>query len=143
MTELVPMTDRATRVIELARDFARTSAHSTVETEHILFALAAEGDGLAANALKWLGVECDAIRDCVERLGNVQAPDITVNTINELRMRASEECALLGHNYVGTEHLLLALTRISRGRCSAVLATLKLDPELIRKEVYSILGHDI
>jgi ATP-dependent Clp protease ATP-binding subunit ClpC len=138
-----PTTDRARQVLTIAGEFARDSRSSTVEAEHLLFALAAEGRGVAAHTLRSMGVDALAIRACLERLspascGEVSRPEVG---IDQLLRWAQEELKPLGHSYIGTEHLLLALTHVSSGRCSAAMAALRLAPRQIREEVYSILGY--
>ena len=140
MVALVPMTDRARHVIELAEEFASTNSDPSVGAEHLLFGLAAESDGLAAQLLKSLGADANAIRDCLRSLDDSHQAGAGQD-LAQLQHWAHDELAPLGHNYVGTEHLLLALTRVTRGRCLALLTALKLDRSQIRQEVYSILGH--
>jgi ATP-dependent Clp protease ATP-binding subunit ClpC len=135
---MVPTTDRARKVLEIAGKFAGKSAGSSVEADNLLLALASEGDGLAAYALRSFGIDGDAIRTCLERLPKTSDND---EGIDQLLLWAKDELVPLQHTYVGTEHLLLAITRVSGGRCLAALTALGLQPSRIREEVYSILGH--
>jgi ATP-dependent Clp protease ATP-binding subunit ClpC len=134
------ITDRARRVIELAEDFAATLGEPSVEAEHLLFGLAAEGGGLAAHALKSFGADANAIRDSLRSLDSAP-PSAIEQDLTQLQQWALDEAFSLNHNYVGTEHLLLALTRVTSGRCLALLTALRLDCNEVRQEVYSILGH--
>jgi ATP-dependent Clp protease ATP-binding subunit ClpC len=137
----VPTTERARRVLELAAEYAVESLF--VDAEHVLLALAAEGNGLAAHALRELGVDANAICACLQRLPNAPAGESRQppRAVDQLLRLAGEELTPLQHTYVGTEHLLLALTRLSSGRCAAAMAALRLAPQRVRDEIYSILGH--
>jgi ATP-dependent Clp protease ATP-binding subunit ClpC len=144
MTIPAPMTDRAKRIIKLAEEFAATLGEQSTAGEHVLFALAAEGKGLAAHALNSLGTNAEMIRDCLRSLNDQSLPTPATDAapaLDQLQQWAQEELVPLGHNYVGGEHLLLAITHITSGRCDAVLTALKLDRKLIRDKVYFILGH--
>jgi ATP-dependent Clp protease ATP-binding subunit ClpC len=110
-------TDRGRRVLVLAQEEARLLNHSFIGTEHILLGLIHEGEGLAAKALESLGISLEAVRERVEEtIGPAgaaptgDAPPFTprAKKVLELSLR---EALQLGHNYIGTEHILLALVR--------------------------------
>lgn len=143
MTARVPMTDRARRVVELSAEFAGEVGDSRIEAEHLLFGLVAEGDGLAAKLLTSWSIYVGTVRTTIQAASEA-VPEGTVDaghSLDQLQRWAHEELAPLSHNFVGTEHLLLSLTHVERGRGAAVLDALGLDSKLIRSEVYSILGH--
>ncbi len=139
-------TERARKVILLAKDEARRFNHDYIGTEHILLGLIREGEGVAAAVLQKLGLSPDNIRLEVEKL--VQPGPATVisgdipftpkaKKVIELAM---DEARALGHNYIGTEHLLLGLIREGEGVASQVLLNLGLDLTKVRNEVMNMLG---
>ncbi|MCH2583957.1 MAG: AAA family ATPase, partial [Planctomycetes bacterium] len=141
-------TDRARKVMALARKEAQRFNHDFIGTEHILLGLIQEGSGVAANVLKNLGVEISKIRSEIEK--NVQSgPSMVtmgqlpftprVKKVLELSMEEANE---LGHNYIGTEHLLLGLIRENDGVAAQVLLDLNLKLEDVRFEVLELLGAD-
>ena len=107
-------TDRARRVIVLAQEEARNLNHNYIGTEHILLALLYEGEGVAAKALESLGISLDVVRQRVEEIigRGQEAPSGHIpftpraKKVLELSLRESLQ---LGNNYIGTEHILLAL----------------------------------
>ena len=107
-------TDRARRVVVLAQEEARILDHNYIGTEHILLGLLQEGEGVAAKALESLGISLEAVRQQVEEIigQGQQAPSGHIpftpraKKVLELSLR---EALQLGHNYIGTEHILLAL----------------------------------
>jgi ATP-dependent Clp protease ATP-binding subunit ClpC len=113
-------TDRARRVVKLAEEEARRLDHNYIGTEHLLLGLIREGEGVAAKALGSLGISLDAVRQQVEEIigRGQQAPfDVIPFTprskkVLELSLRESQQ---LGHNYIGTEHILLGLIREGDG----------------------------
>src|SRR5699024_9021350 len=119
-------TDRARRVVVLAQEEARMLNHNYIGTEHILLGLIHEGEGVAAKALASLGVSREAVRSQVEEVNGrgQQAPSGHVPStarakkVLELTLR---EALLLGHNYIGTEHILLGLIREGEGVAAQVL----------------------
>jgi ATP-dependent Clp protease ATP-binding subunit ClpC len=116
--ELVPMTDGSRRVLELAVGAARAARAPSVQPEHLLLALAEEQYGVAGQVLILLGADHEAVSRCVARISATQIyPDqpILHDTLDQLQRWAGEELVPLEHHYVGTEHLLLALTRVSSG----------------------------
>jgi ATP-dependent Clp protease ATP-binding subunit ClpC len=139
-------TDRARKVMALARKEAQRFNHDFIGTEHILLGLIQEGSGVAANVLKNLGVEINRIRAEIEK--NVQTGPSMV-TMGQLPFTprakkvlelSMEEANELGHNYIGTEHLLLGLIRENDGVAAQVLLDMNLKLEDVRAEVLELLG---
>ncbi len=139
-------TERARKVIILAKEEARRFNHDYIGTEHILLGLVREGEGVAATVLKKVGVSLENIRIEVEKL--VQ-PGPTTQIIGDIPFTprakkalelAAEEARSLGHNYIGTEHLLLGLIREGEGIASQVLLNLGMDLNTVRNEVMELLG---
>ncbi|MFH0935431.1 MAG: ATP-dependent Clp protease ATP-binding subunit [Candidatus Omnitrophota bacterium] len=139
-------TERARKVIILAKEEARRFNHDYIGTEHILLGLVREGEGVAATVLQKMGVSLENIRLEIEKL--VQ-PGPTTQIIGDIPFTprakkalelAAEEARSLGHNYIGTEHLLLGLIREGEGIASQVLLNLNLDLNRVRNEVMEILG---
>ena len=142
-------TERARKVILLAKEEAKRFNHDYIGTEHILLGLVREGEGVAAAVLASLGLSPDKIRFEVEKLvkpgpATIVSGDIPftpkAKKVIELAM---EEARGLGHNYIGTEHLLLGLMRESEGVASQVLINMGLDLDKVRMEVMSLLGSSI
>jgi ATP-dependent Clp protease ATP-binding subunit ClpC len=138
-------TDRARRVVVLAQDEARMLNHNYIGTEHILLGLIHENEGVGAKALESMGVTLDAVRDQVRDIigeGN-QAPTGHIpftpraKKVLELSLR---EALQLGHNYIGTEHILLGLLREGEGTAVKVLSRLKAEPAAVRQEVIERLS---
>lgn len=142
-------TERARKVILLAKEEAKRFNHDYIGTEHVLLGLIKEGEGVAAAVLASLGLESDAIRQEVEKLvqpghGKISTGDIPftprAKKVIELSM---DEARNLGHNYIGTEHLLLGLIREGEGVASQVLLNLGLDLKSVREEVLNLLGSSV
>ncbi len=139
-------TERARKVIFLAKQEAKRFNHDYVGSEHILLGLVREGEGVAATVLQNLGLDLSSIRMEVEKL--VQPGPATVvsgeipftPTAKKVLELALDEARSLGHNYIGTEHLLLGLVREGEGIASQVLQNLGLNLEKIRNEVMGLLG---
>ena len=142
-------TDRARKVMALARKEAQRFSHDFIGTEHILLGLVQEGSGVAANVFKNLDVDSGKIRAEIER--QVQTGHAMVQMgqlpftprakrVLELCQEAAKE---LRHNYIGTEHLLLGLIREEQGVAATVLKDLGLVLEDVRAEVLEILGADV
>ncbi len=138
-------TDRARRVVVLAQDEARLLNHNYIGTEHILLGLIHENEGVGAKALEALGVTLDAVREQVRDIigeGN-QTPSGHIpftpraKKVLELSLR---EALQLGHNYIGTEHILLGLLREGEGTAVKVLSRLKAEPSAVRQEVIERLS---
>ena len=139
-------TDRARKVMQLANREATRSKRKCVDAEHVLLGLLAEGSGVAANVLRNLGFELDDLGGSVEwRLEFGLAPPSKgklplAPRAKRLIEQSMEEARKLGHNYVGTEHLLLGLTRQTEGVVVEVLAEAGLTSEIIREEILHLLG---
>jgi hypothetical protein len=139
-------TDRARRVVVLAQEEARLLDHNWIGTEHILLGLIREGEGVAAKALESFGISLDAVRQQVEEIiGQGQQPPsghipFTPRTkkVLELALRESQQ---LGHNYIGTEHILLGLIREGDGVAAQVLVTLGADLNRVRQQAIQ-LSHE-
>ncbi|WP_030483183.1 ATP-dependent Clp protease ATP-binding subunit [Nocardioides aequoreus] len=138
-------TDRARRVVVLAQEEARMLSHNYIGTEHILLGLIHEGDGIAAKALESLGVSLEAVRAQVEEIigQGQQAPSGHIpftpraKKVLELSLR---EALQLGHNYIGTEHILLGLIREGEGVAAQVLHKLGADLNRVRQQVIQLLS---
>ncbi|NGX61328.1 MAG: Negative regulator of genetic competence ClpC/MecB [Chlamydiae bacterium] len=134
-------TNRAKQVIKLAKKEAQRLNHNYLGTEHILLGLLKLGQGVAVNVLRNLGLDFETVRQEVERLVGY-GPEIQVygdpaltGRVKKVFEYANEEAAHLGHNYVGTEHLLLGLLRQTDGVAAQVLENLNVDLQEVRKEV--------
>jgi ATP-dependent Clp protease ATP-binding subunit ClpC len=140
-------TDRARRVVVEAQHEARKLGHNYIGTEHLLLGLIHEGNGLAAKALESLGISAAALREQVEVVVDTgDAPrsssghiPFTPRAKQVLRL-ALAEAQRLGHNYIGTEHLLLALIEEHDGVAGQVLAAAGADAERVRAEVVRMLA---
>jgi ATP-dependent Clp protease ATP-binding subunit ClpC len=134
-------TNRAKQVIKLAKKEAQRLNHNYLGTEHLLLGLLKLGQGVAVNVLRNLGLDFETVRQEVERLVGY-GPEIQVygdpaltGRVKKVFEYANEEAANLGHNYVGTEHLLLGLLRQTDGVAAQVLENLNVDLNEVRKEV--------
>jgi ATP-dependent Clp protease ATP-binding subunit ClpA len=138
-------TDRARRVIVLAQEEARLLNHDYIGTEHLLLGLAHEGQGVAAKALELLGIRLEALRSQVQEIigRGQQGPTGHIpftpraKKVLELSLRESQQ---LGHNYIGTEHLLLGLIREGEGVAAQVLVKLGADLSRVRQQVIGLLS---
>ena len=139
-------TERARKVIILAKEEARRFNHDYIGTEHILLGLIREGEGVAAAVLQKMGMDLETIRLEVEKF--VQ-PGPTTQILGDIPFTprakkalelAAEEARELGHNYIGTEHILLGLIREGESVASQVLLNLGLDLDRVRNEVLTVLG---
>ena len=139
-------TDGSRRVVVLAQEEARMLNHNYIGTEHILLGLLREGDGYAARALESLGISLDAARQQVQEIigRGQQAPSVHIpftpraKKVLELSLRESLQ---LGHDYIGTEHILLGLLREGDGVAAQVLVRLGADLNRVRQQVIRLL-HD-
>jgi prophage maintenance system killer protein len=137
-------TDRARRVVVLAQEEARLLRHDYVGTEHLLLGLLHESGGVAARALESLGINREAVRRQVEQIigRGQQAPGSHIaftpraKKVLELSLR---EALALGHNHVGTEHILLGLLREGQGVAAQVLTGLGIDHAQVRERVLALL----
>jgi ATP-dependent Clp protease ATP-binding subunit ClpC len=138
-------TDRARRVVVLAQEEARMLNHNYIGTEHILLGLIHEGEGVAAKGLETLGISLEAVRAQVEEIigQGQQAPSGHIpftpraKKVLELSLR---EALQLGHNYIGTEHILLGLIREGEGVAAQVLVKLGADLTRVRQQVIQLLS---
>src|SRR5437868_5922259 len=141
-------TDRARRVMGLARQEAQRFNHEYIGTEHILLGLIQEGSGVAANVLRNLDIDLDKIRREVEKIVQSGPSMVTMGQLpftpraKKVLELAVEEASNLGHNYIGTEHLLLGLIRENEGIAAQVLLNLGTKLEEVREEVLELLGAD-
>ena len=141
-------TERAQQVLVLAQEEAKRLNHNFIGTEHILLGLVREGSGIAARALQNLGVELSRVRSEVEKIAGkgekiqVQGISYTPRAKKVIEL-AIEEGQNLGHNYVGTEHLLLGLLREGEGIAAQVLLNLGIDLKKARREVIQLLGGEV
>ncbi|MEV4902024.1 ATP-dependent Clp protease ATP-binding subunit [Citricoccus sp. NPDC055426] len=138
-------TDRARRVVVLAQEEARMLNHSYIGTEHILLGLIHEGEGVAAKALESLNISLGAVREQVQEIigQGQQTPSGHIpftpraKKVLELSLR---EALQLGHNYIGTEHILLGLIREGEGVAAQVLVKLGADLNRVRQTVIQLLS---
>ncbi len=138
-------TDRARRVVVLAQEEAKGLNHNYIGTEHILLGLIKEGDGIAAKALAELNISIDNVREQVQEIigQGQQAPSGHIpftpraKKVLELSLR---EALQLGHNYIGTEHILLGLIREGEGVAATVLVKLGADLTRVRQTVIQLLS---
>src|SRR5216683_671344 len=138
-------TDRARRVVVLAQEEARLLNHNFIGTEHLLLGLIHEGEGVAAKALEQLGISLEAVREKVEETMGAPttaaggSPPFTprAKKVLELSLR---EALQLGHNYIGTEHMLLGLVREGEGVAAQVLVNLGADLSRVRQQVIQLLS---
>src|SRR6187401_1139322 len=142
-------TDRARKVMQLANQEAQRFNHEYIGTEHILLGLVKEGSGVAANVLKNLEIDLRKIRLEVERIVQHGPDMVTMGKLPQTPRAKKvieysiEEARNLGHNYVGTEQLLLGLLREQEGVAAQVLMNLGLKLEDVREEVLNLLGHNM
>ena len=138
-------TDRARRVVVLAQEEARLLNHAYIGTEHILLGLIHEGEGVAAKALESMSISLEAVRNQVEEIigqgGSSPSGHIPftprAKKVLELSLR---EALQLGHNYIGTEHILLGLIREGEGVAAQVLVKLGADLSRVRQQVIQLLS---
>ncbi|MCZ9880384.1 ATP-dependent Clp protease ATP-binding subunit [Arthrobacter sp. B2a2-09] len=138
-------TDRARRVVVLAQEEARMLNHNYIGTEHILLGLIQEGEGVAAKALESMSISLDGVREQVQEIigQGRQAPSGHIpftpraKKVLELALR---EALQLGHNYIGTEHILLGLIREGEGVAAQVLVKLGADLNRVRQQVIHLLS---
>jgi ATP-dependent Clp protease ATP-binding subunit ClpC len=141
-------TDRAKKVMNLARQEAQRFNHEYLGTEHILLGLVQEGSGVAANVLKNMGIDLAKIRSEVEKIVKTGPSMVTMGQLpftpraKKVLELSMEEAGNLGHNYIGTEHLLLGLIKENEGIAAQVLINLGVKLEDVREEVLDFLGAD-
>ncbi len=142
-------TERARKVIVLAKEEAKRFNHDYIGTEHLLLGLIREGEGVAAAVLQKLGLDLESIRIEIEK---VVQPGPQTQVMGDIPFTprskkalelAAEEARALGHNYIGTEHLLLGLIREGEGVAYRVFLNMGVDLERVRNEVMELLGSGI
>src|SRR4051812_46023976 len=138
-------TERARQVVVLAQDEARTLKHNYIGTEHILLGLLREEEGLAARVLDSLDITVEEVRQQVARIVG-QGDEATSGQIpftpraKKVLELALREALSLGHNYIGTEHILLGLVRENEGVAARILLDFDADAEKIRNEIIRMLS---
>lgn len=137
-------TQKAERVFVLAESVAKRMGHRIIGTEHLLYALTEEGEGIAAKALAQLGLEPEKIRAKITHITGVNPPvsgEIGLSPrVKKVVQLATEEAQRQGVSYIGTEHILLGLIVEGEGIAARVLADLKVSPEKIWEQVITLLG---
>src|SRR5215216_394002 len=138
-------TERARQVVVLAQEEARTLKHNYIGTEHILLGLLREEEGLAARVLESLDITVEEVRAQVARIVG-QGDEVTTGQIpftpraKKVLELALREALSLGHNYIGTEHILLGLVRENEGVAARILLDFDADAEKIRNEIIRMLS---
>src|SRR6187401_3028275 len=138
-------TERARQVVVLAQDEARALKHNYIGTEHILLGLLREEEGLAARVLESLDITVEEVRAQVARIVG-QGDEVTTGQIpftpraKKVLELALREALSLGHNYIGTEHILLGLVRENEGVAARILLDFDADSDKIRNEVIRMLS---
>jgi len=140
-------TDQAHRVVALAQEEARMLTHSYIGTEHLLLGLLHEDHGVAAEALDSLGIRLETVRQQVEEIvgRGQQAPSGHIPFTARAKRApelAAQESDALGHDFMGTGHLLLGLIRVDDGVAAQVLVTLGADQDRVRQQVIQLLHGD-
>jgi len=138
-------TERARQVVVLAQDEARALKHNYIGTEHILLGLLREEEGLAARVLESLDITVEEVRAMVARVVG-EGDEVTTGQIpftpraKRVLELALREALSLGHNYIGTEHVLLGLVRENEGVAARILLDFGADAEKIRNEIIRMLS---
>jgi ATP-dependent Clp protease ATP-binding subunit ClpC len=138
-------TERAKQVVVLAQDEARALKHNYIGTEHILLGLLREEEGLAARVLESLDITVEEVREQVKRLVGQGDEEIVTGQIpftpraKKVLELALREALSLGHNYIGTEHVLLGVVRENQGVAARILLDFDADAETIRTEIIRML----
>ena len=138
------MTDRVRLVLAIADQRAKNLGSNAVAPEHLLFALAAEGTGIASHVLRDLGAENEDIQYAFSagRIATLEGKTTRLswdNRIKQIMVQSAAEVASLAHGYMGTEHLILGLSVVT----PELFERVGIAPSKIRSAVYSILGHEI
>jgi len=136
-------TQRARRVLSLAHQEAERMRHGAINTEHILLGLIEEDGGIASHALRELGLETERVQEIVERLSPIGMHETSTLELSiggqQVLEYAIEEARQLGHQFIGTEHLLLALTRSTEGMAMEALKKLGVTPEQVRRQTRRVM----
>ncbi len=142
------LTPRARHVFLLARKEAERFSHEYIGTEHLLLGILALGEGVAVEALKSLGLRLDQLRLEVEKVcgsggsTKTDGPLPLTPRLKRVLLLAQAEAQSMNYNFIGTEHLLLALLREGESAAARVLANLKIDPDKVREQVVKALDPD-
>ncbi|MEE8106221.1 MAG: Clp protease N-terminal domain-containing protein [Planctomycetota bacterium] len=142
-------TDRARKVMGFARQESLRLKHDYIGTEHMLLGLIQEGSGVASDVLKNLDVDLKTVRREVEKLVSYGTTVISMGQLpftprgKKVLEFALEEASNFGHNYIGTEHLLLGLIREREGIAAQVLKVIRVRLEDVREEVLELLGVEV
>ncbi len=137
-------TQRARRVLSLAQEEAEKLQHNYIGTEHLLLGLIREEGGVAGRVLRELGLDLRRVEDMVERLTRatprtgISQPELSPGTKRVLEL-AVDEARRMGHHYIGTEHLLLGLVRLTDGVAIDILRKLEINPEEVRRQTRRVL----
>ena len=140
-------TQRVRKVLFLARDEAGRMQHDYIGTEHLLLGIIREGEGIASRVLQRLGVDFTQIQQSIEEIVSTQSGTITIGEIpftpraKRVLEISIDEARVHNHNYVGTEHLLLALIKEGEGVAARVLNDLGAGHERVRREILKMLGN--
>jgi len=136
-------TQRARRVLSLAHQEAERTRQDSIRTEHLLLGLIQEEGGVAGRVLRELGLEVDRVREIIERIsppGTNRSPKIDLSAgVQQVLEFAIEEARRMGHHYISTEHLLLALLRSTDGSALDVLRKIGVTSEQIRRQTRRVL----
>ncbi len=139
------MTDRSRSILAMADREAWKRAAIAIEPSHLLLALAIEGKGVAANVLRIRGVNAERIAaELPTALPSVIEPDHPLPLADSMVRAidiARDQCLKLGHNYIGTEHLILGVVAVIEQETPSLLCQLGLSADVILRETYSLLGH--
>ena len=145
MSSMQRFTPRARQVLSLAHQEAEKADCATIETEHLLLGLIRESGGVAGRVLQELGIEEERVREILDELAADIETEEKPETIDlshgvqELLEMAIDEARRVGHHYIGTEHLLLALMRSEDGLAMQVLNKIGLTPEMVRRQTRRVL----
>jgi ATP-dependent Clp protease ATP-binding subunit ClpC len=141
------LTDRAFKVMQLAERIAVSLGHPAVEPEHVLFGLVEESEGIAAYVLRTLGANLESLRWELKAPRSRADPTMSCAlpispATEQLMLWATEELLPLGHSYVGTEHMVLALTHLPDCVCAQIISAHGIMCADIRRETYAVLGYE-
>jgi ATP-dependent Clp protease ATP-binding subunit ClpC len=134
-------TERARQVVVLALEEARGLGHEAIGTEHLLLGLLREEEGVAAQVLAQLGVVIEDVRRRLPHHESGSTGQLPfAPAANEALELALRDALSLGHNYIGTEHVLLGILRVREAPAAAILSQLGIEPEAARQQVLDLIG---